>query len=267
MNKMITFIYFALIVIPTLNGVNAFPQGRCFVNSCESTPYAITRVPNTNCFDITIKQCSDESKYKCCQGFHQGLHKIVLESATVCDKAVRQVTVNGIVKGGGLFFAIDQEKQEAEFRITSLRLNNVTAQNTRICITLDQNNNACNTLDKLCPQPCRVSTFDPFTHNCCATCGIINQHSDNPLRFPTPTAPLSKPPTPVIAKSPPPPTPLSKPPPAIAKSPPPLRVPTPPVIAKSPPPPQNNNDCISLKDIKIQIQAMNIQELYEWISK
>lgn len=207
--------------------IYAFPQGRCFVNACDTTPYQIQRLPNSNCFDITMKTCMDPSKYQCCNGFNNGLHKIVFASQSMCQKSVRQVSVNGVQKAGGLFFVTDGQNN-SEFRITSLRLNNITAPQTTICITLDPTNSKCNTWETFCPTPCLVSTFDPFSHNCCATCRLyeVNTTSPSPPNQMN-TRPQPQPQTPNTH-------------------------------------PQQNN-CTDIQIIKQQLQSMNIMQIYKWI--
>lgn len=231
MNNKFILCFIAFFAITT---THAFPQGRCYVNACDTTPYHINRIPDTNCFDITLKSCNDPSKYQCCQGFHNGLHKIVLQTRSYCDKSVKQVSVNGVNKAGGLFFVTD-DKNDSEFRITSLRLNNVTAPNTRICLTLDPTNSRCNTWEKFCPSPCLVSTFDPFSHNCCATCQMKDDGESSSQNQPPH-------PPPKIANYKPPPSP------SISKPPPPL-----------------SHNFIDIKQIKATLKDMTIQQLYMWI--
>ena len=58
-----------------------FPDGRCYVNDCNASPYDLTwnsvNLNNKNelvaCFNITDKTCIDNSKYNCCNSFRVNL--------------------------------------------------------------------------------------------------------------------------------------------------------------------------------------------------
>lgn len=203
-----------------------FPYGRCYVNSCLSSPYKL-EVNKTStergriCFTVKGKECIDTSKYNCCEKFYEQLEKFVFRTNPRCSKSVKQVTVNGIKKAGGVFFDLYNNNTGAELRITSLRTNYTTVIGKEICIHLD---GACTDVSDFCDSEteCQYASFDPFLHACCPSCeaGFIAPRSDDldpnpppPLR-PSPSSPSPK--TPVARL--PPPSPLRPPTPTTLTS-------------------------------------------------
>ena len=153
--------------------INAFPSGRCYVNSCNASPYILTwisSVANRACFIIENTACYDPSKYDCCNKFNTLLHKIDVSSTAICNKSVISVTVNGTVKAGGISFVIDNTTDSnsgAELRISSLTMNNSTADGTILCINMRE---PCNTLELLNSPLFKYAIFDSGSHLCCPTC-------------------------------------------------------------------------------------------------
>ena len=88
---------------------------------------------------------------------------------------VPQVTVNGVKKGGGVYFDIypgPPGTNLGELRVTSLLLNATTAPGVDICITLAA---PCNSMQLFCSGGgggaggtfCAYAAFDPLLHTCC----------------------------------------------------------------------------------------------------
>jgi hypothetical protein len=227
-----------------------FPTGRCSVNKCESSLYDLTwtsenAVGNTNvaCFTVSKKMCIDTPGFSCCSLFESRLFKIVLPSLPICSKSVAQVTVNGTRKGGGVFFDV-YDGQNAELRLTTLRIDGSVAEGTKICLTLVE---PCNTIADFCVEDasglCKFAIFDVGNHLCCPTCVMLDRSYVDyiPIDYPPPNVPE-------LALIPPPNMPLSSPsppPPPIFAS------PESPVIPGSPdmpcppsPPPPPSDQCI-----------------------
>ena len=172
----------------------AFPSGRCYVHECAASPYAFTPL-NTTCFSVTRKPCVDSSKYDCCTKFSNLLYKIILKSKPECKGTVQSVFVNGVRRGGGIYF------ENNELRITNLNMKDVTY--AEVCVNTKS---PCANLDTFCPD-CQVAVFDPQTHTCCPTCDIAYGRLDSPpTDSPPGTPPAGTPDTP---PTPPPGTPPS----------------------------------------------------------
>lgn len=184
-----------LLLFPLLNNininVNAFPQGRCYVPSCEATPYDINwiseKILNSeyteSCFLISKKKCIDSSKYNCCNSFANSLYKIALSSQPSCENSVMNVTINGTKKGGGIYFTTypnnDSSKTTgAELRLTALNIPSNIINNTEVCLTLT---NPCNGIADFCIEShsdlCKFAMFDNAAHSCCPTCIMLNNIS------------------------------------------------------------------------------------------
>jgi hypothetical protein len=180
----------------------AFPGGRCFDRACSSTPYDLRFKHEQNgmfCFDILQKSCQDTSQYKCCQVLSQFLQKVVIQSRPECKSAVKHVTVNGRIKGGGVYFETYNANREGELRITSLRMPNMSAIGLEICVALQD---PCPSYTSFCGgAECLSAVFDPATHACCPTCPFAI------ASVPTnPNPPPRQPPRPpqILSLSPPP---------------------------------------------------------------
>jgi hypothetical protein len=172
-----------------------FPNGRCYDRDCDFAPYLLEKVVDEGpkvCFAIRAKECK-ESEYNCCSKFFSQLNKIVLSSVPVCNRSLQMVTLNGVRKGGGVFFDLYGNKS-AEVRITSMSLSYNTALSTEICLHL---RNECDTWREFCGE-CKYAIFDPYQHTCCPTCS-----------FQAVSLPPSPPPPPTLASPPPAPVPPS----------------------------------------------------------
>lgn len=173
----------------------AFPNGRCYVKSCESSPYELRATawqPGRLCFRIAPKTCAESSAtHTCCQRFRDNLNKIVLRTSAECNRSVSAVTINGIRKGGGVFF--DTYAAHSELRITSLGLNNTSASSTEVCVNLT---GTCSTPVTFCGNTtgCAHAVFDPFGHTCCPTCQLLAPAATPPA--PPPPPPRSRPSSP-----------------------------------------------------------------------
>lgn len=192
--------------------VQAFPQGRCYVPQCDATPYLLEWLPQTRpgtmCFRINLKDCEDASRYACCDLLRQNLNKIVIQSRPECERKVTRVTVDGAVKGGGVYFENGVDSQGvpwAEQRLSTMRMNVSNAANKTVCLSVSS---PCDTIQTFCPEPCKYAIFDPVYHLCCPTCAMP---PPVPVGASSPSPPLAglvqQPPTPPPLPPPPPPSP------------------------------------------------------------
>ena len=218
-----------------------FPRGSCPAQPCSRSPYNFvwTNVtPGSFCFSVVpTHDCQGE----CCDRFEQMFVKFVINTLPWCKTAFQQVNVNGLKKGGGVFYDLyGINNSESELRVTSMSYNNVTIANVTFCILSAP---PCDTLDTFCNGQCKFSVYDPFTHTCCPTCFFNSTVVLTPspwIRSPFSSPRLINspppPPSPLINSPPPPPSPLinSPPPPSpLINSPPPPS----PLINSPPPPP------------------------------
>jgi len=204
------FIYY-LSLFSLKNTVNAsFPNGSCKAQPCEGSPYRMEWLNVTDqgqfCFQVISSASSSTTECiePCCSVFENLLKKFVIRSSPVCKTAFKMVTMNGIKKGGGVFFDLFGAG-EAELRITSLNLNVTTAPSTVFCVSMSS---PCQTLDAFCNGPCLYSVYDPYTHTCCPTCMFNTFYPLNPppyigvnmspypveATFPSPVSPSPSPP-------------------------------------------------------------------------
>ena len=252
-----------LLLVLLFSAATAFPDGRCYVNNCNASPFALTWTSvsydsnnmMTACFNISSKTCIDNSSYQCCNVFNKFLNKFVISSIPKCDKAVKSVTINDIIKPGGVFFDIYNNGTTGQLRITSLNYspgNLITLD--KFCLNIVP---PCNSLETFCSNNCRFALFNPDGHTCCPTCPFPNGNANTPPPVLSPPPPVLSPPPPVL--SPPPPV-LSPPPPVLSPPPPPPSVlspppPPPPVLSPPPPvlsPPPPNSLCkLYTKDFSI----------------
>lgn len=207
-----------------------FPDGRCYVNSCDASPYQFKSI-NQTCFSIEKKACVDVSKYQCCNVFEKLLNKIVIKSDTMCKNTVTGVYINGVKKAGSVFFDL-YGNAEAQLRITNLKLIDYPALTT-VCII---SKNPCANLTTFCPGTCMIAAFNTDTHTCCPTCDVLGKEfaALPPSPVPPPPPPPKSPPPPPKSPPPPPPTPPppSPPPPSPAPPSPPPPSPTPMAMPK-----------------------------------
>lgn len=212
---MMILILFLLAI--THSAESGFPYGRCYVRSCDSSPYQWTVTDDQIgkfCVQVTGKTCNEtHPTYKCCGLFTQNLHKIVFP--TRCNKSLDYVTVNNVRKSGGVF--LDTYSTHNELRVTTLRLDATTAQGMVICVYLKKGIDCpkfCEDDDGLC----KITVFDPAGHTCCPTCildslGALTSPAPPPL--PGSTRPPLRSPAPSpspAAKAPSPPPPVQSPP-------------------------------------------------------
>ena len=204
---------YLLLFIPLLFGraLSGFPAGRCYSSLCNASPYMLKPIVNNlshYCFEIGDNtKCSDTSGYDCCKVLATTFNKVVLSSNIDCKDYIPSVMVDGVKKGGGVYFDTYPDGI-AELRITSLNLNKTTAIGRTLCLVFKA---PCGGMDVFCKGndgTCKHSFFDPIKHLCCPTCptNISDQGNPNPSNpqnvhnTPNPPNPskLSKPPIPPI---------------------------------------------------------------------
>ena len=183
--------YFLLISLLT-NLANAaiFPQGSCRPQQCSNSPYELVWV-NTSCFQIKAKPCVGP----CCDTLTSLLQKIAISVDPLCKSDFKYVTLNGIKKGGGVFYDLYSYGNitYGELIITSLQMYNGEGVNNTLCLNV---NKPCDDLNILCMGlPCVYSIYDPFRHICCPICNFTD-YSQLPLISPIPSAPNIPPPPP-----------------------------------------------------------------------
>ena len=169
-----------------------FPMGRCYVNSCASSSYNLTAL-NTSCFFLTPKICTDTSKYDCCTGFQSNLEKIIMSLNPACKSSFAYVTINNIIKIGGVYIDTFDDNSRSQIRVTSLGLNPSMAISINMCIKF--NNKNCTDFNTFCQDTdgiCKYATFSSSVNNCCPTCNL-NSPTPNPVYIPSPSP---KPPSP-----------------------------------------------------------------------
>lgn len=211
MKMSLSMFKFTLMLLFMTTSTLGFPMGRCFVRSCDSSPYNI-RVSEARrgrmCYSIDAKECMEtNARFQCCQNFINSLNKIVFESHPRCNRSVAGVTVNGQMKGGGVSFDIDSGSGNnggrAELRVTALRMNYTQALAATICVNLQ---GECVEPRTFCQSQnedgCLAAVFDPLGHTCCPTCRIPFQNSPDQTRPGPSPSPMPRPP--VSIRVPPP---------------------------------------------------------------
>ena len=196
-------------------GIDAsFPNGQCAAQLCNGSPYSLSWLPtspaNSFCYTVTpIDQLLCIGP--CCANFDNLLKKIVIKTTPTCKTSFKQINIDGIKKGGGVFFDL-YGAGEAELRMTSMTFNRTSIVGRTFCILMSA---PCNTLDTFCNGPCIYSIYDPDTHTCCPTCMFGTQSQTPPPQTSLPQSPPPTTPSPFWpiwqALSPPPP--MSPPPP------------------------------------------------------
>lgn len=222
MLKLKLLLLFASLSSYTITITTAFPAGRCYEPSCNAAPYSISTSfdasqPNKFCLTFQKKACQS-ANYDCCSRFTQNLPKFVISSRPECNNSLSMVTIDGVKKGGGVYFSKINEI-EAELRVTALTMDEEAVLSSKICFEL-RSDRACPTLMDYCRLPlsnsCKVALFDPRVHDCCPTCPLyINGDSAPPMRkSPPPFVPAepTSPRTPSPITKSPPPSPTKKPP-------------------------------------------------------
>ena len=226
-----------------------FPAGSCRNDACGLSPYTMTWLGDgSTCFRVgSAMACPGDGVASdplgCCAMFEASLFKIVVTTFPACKSSIAGVTVNGVLKAGGVFYDA-LGPTAAQLRITSMYgLNASNAAGTVICI---KTTGACVTPASFCGPDCRIAVYDPAHHACCPTCEMPTGEIPTPSVSPMPSIlpPPPPPPPPSISPSPPPPPlpssspPPPPPPPLPSISPPPPPPPPPlPSISPSPPPP------------------------------
>jgi len=174
----------ALVLFSLLLSAQAtwFPEGRCYMPTCEPTPYDLTWVSQTQngantiaCFLVTAKPCIDSNKFGCCSVFSNQLFKIVLSSRPACDKKVLSVYKNNTKLNGGVYFDT-YHNQHSELRLTHLLIPGSKASGTMFCLTLAP---PCNSIADFCIEEksglCKFSIYDSGAHVCCPVCYMLDK--------------------------------------------------------------------------------------------
>ena len=190
----------------------SFPNGKCSAQLCNGSPYSLSWLPTVaspaNSFCYTVTPIDPSSCIgPCCANFDNLLKKIVIKTTPTCKTSFKQINIDGIKKGGGVFFDL-YGAGEAELRMTSMTFNRTSIVGRTFCIIMSA---PCNTLDTFCNGPCIYSIYDPDTHTCCPTCLFGTPQQQQPP--PPMSLPLQQPPPPQVSQQSPPPLPSQQSPP------------------------------------------------------
>ena len=218
-------VFMSMFLVPS--SLALFPVGSCKKTMCDGSPYNfvwtyVDQVAGQFCFTLD----NNNAQSDCASAFRQQTTKFVIKTQPMCSEYFKQVTINGVKKGGGVFFDLYNGNSEAELRVTSMNYTNTTIAHVTFCIFATA---PCNNLQTFCGgSTCLYSLFNPFTHQCCPVCffGAFNNAF-------SPPPPINSSPPPQINSSPPPQMNSQPPPPPQMNSSP----PPPPSINSSPPPP------------------------------
>ena len=230
-NKMIALL---LLLTAVASASAAFPSGKCSVRACESSPIALYWNDISYgrfCFETATVPCTDTATTSCCATFAAVVEKFVLTLNPACLRNVSRVTVDGAVKGGGVY-PVSNGDGTAELHLTALRYTAATAAGHTICVYTT--GNVCGVFGSFCADAngvCKYAVYDVAQHVCCPACVMPAAWAPGA----TPTPAYASPPPPPVTQSPPPPpvTYASPPPPPVTQSPPPPPV----TYYTSPPPP------------------------------
>lgn len=191
----------------------SFPYGRCYDGACGSSPYRLTWVSETPvskeeskyCLQFRTRPCVD-TRYKCCSTLTNALPKFELHLRTECKTSLKKVTIDGVVKGGGVYFDV-YTNTESELRITSLTNLSVSSVNDRtFCIHVGP---PCIPLSNFLFSN-KTAIWEVSKHECCPKCDALYDVGGQPQE------PSLPPPSPVGSPLPPlPPSPVASPPPAL----------------------------------------------------
>jgi hypothetical protein len=164
-------LFYLLTQLLALTTAYVFPYGRCYDSKCSSSPYKVLWQPEqlnkthgTYCFTFRTKKCKN-TQYNCCKLFRETLPKIELHVNTQCQPALAQVTQNGKLKRGGVFFDI-YTKTQSEIRLTALALPGPTVPNTTFCLTLKP---PCIPLQNFL-YSYKIAFWEVTKHECCPQC-------------------------------------------------------------------------------------------------
>ena len=191
---------FTLLLLP-LTAMAGFPAGKCSQRSCVASPYALTWITTTSpmCFTVSSKPCADsDPRSDCCTTFARLTEKFVLPSPPECRRTVKRVTLNGVARGGGVYFDLFDNDTRGEFRITNLKMSGASILDSTFCIFADP---PCDDVSRFCKDTngnCRYSTYDVARHVCCPTCYFVNstERAQSPPP-PSPPPPSTEPGPPV----------------------------------------------------------------------
>ncbi len=173
--KLLSLVYILL----NFASILAFPTGKCTNKNCSSTPLKLTWVDieQDNKFCFITKSMNCRSNDNTCLSFDDYINKIVLTVNTSCINNIKNVTIDGVKKGGGVYPY--EYNYTSELHITNLQWNKQTANNHLICIYTEGDN--CNNLIKWCSINCRYSIYNALNHLYCPTCqfniDIINDRN------------------------------------------------------------------------------------------
>ena len=185
-----------------------FPAGSCKPPSCSSpssSPYVLAPSFSDNlmCFTVLPNSCiSPDTGVDCCTALRRTFQKVAIKTVDVCSGSVDLVSINGVRKGGGIYFR--NYTGFAEIVVTSIKSNYDSILGSVFCIHLTP---PCNTPFKLCGNNsvCTYSIYEPFTHACCPTCDFVSSPVSDTTLYPPPNTPTH--PSPVDMMYPPPNTP------------------------------------------------------------
>ena len=203
---MATFLIYLLLGLTSLihGSAYTFPYGKCYDKKCDSSPYRLTWLPldpslDTSdearyCMRFQTKPCND-TDYKCCSTLQKALVKFELHVRTECKDAVKRVTVDGIPKGGGVFFDVYTDT-DSELRITSLvGLNSGNIENKTFCVHVTK---PCIPLANFLKTN-NTAIWEVTKHECCPRCmaayGELPGPPNPPPGPPPPGLPPPKPAT------------------------------------------------------------------------
>jgi hypothetical protein len=147
------------------------------------------------CFIIDGKSCIDNTKYNCCNIFTTNLNKVVVATNPNCYKTIKSVTLDGVIKGGGVYNSLyGTNNSYAELRLTAL--NFATSPINKIfCLNVAP---PCNTLETFCStsdtHQCLFALFNPDLHTCCPTCNFTIPTNNNTVSPPPDNNNVSPPP-------------------------------------------------------------------------
>lgn len=179
---MLLYLLTQLLALTTFNPnpvtAYVFPYGRCYDPVCSSSPYKVLWQPEqinkthgTYCFTFRTKKCKN-TKYNCCNLFQNTLPKVELHVNTQCQPALTQVTQNGKIKQGGVYFDI-YTKTQSEIRLTALNLPGPNVTNTTFCLTLKP---PCIPLQNFL-YSYKIAFWEVTKHECCPQCNAKRPES------------------------------------------------------------------------------------------
>lgn len=146
-----------------------FPYGKCYDKKCDSSPYRLTwlpvETPGEYCMRFQTKPCND-TEYNCCSTLSKALVKFELHVRTECKKALKRVTIDGVTKGGGVFFDVYTDT-DSELRVTSLvGLNSGNVENKTFCVHVGP---PCIPLSNFLKTN-NTAIWEVAKHECCPRC-------------------------------------------------------------------------------------------------